>query len=387
MQTIGKIELKQLKDGKKVNVHLSSLEGFEMTVFDVKNNLTPEGDFDDGEIQITSISKAHPERKIMPGVPTGIMISNSKGNLHLHIYLDPMTTQKFFEYLYLIAYGATSPPSPKATSKSSKATPKATAKKGAKASSKAKSKTKASPKKKRPRLEDLEEEDLEEEEEEEAKVHKTPSKAKATAKAKPKSSKAKAKSKNQTPKKVVVDPASKLVVYTDGSAAPTNPGPGGWAAVLYEVQGEGETEEEVEIDTSTGSYPHCGNGKMEITAAIAGLELLPLGCEDAEFFTDAKYAADTIGRGVLGVHPKTGRKTGKPSGWIQGWKDHGWVKSSGGAPENLPEIKKLYAVLDKHIKAGSYIVIKWVKAHNGTPGNERADQLANEARKIGLRNR
>lgn len=374
MQTIGKIELKQLKDGKKVNVHISSLEGFEMTIFDVKNNLTPDGDFDDGEIQITSISKAHPERKIMPGVPTGIMISNSKGNLHLHIYLDPGTTQKFFEYLYLIAYGTTSPP---------KATPKTTSKKGAKASSKAKSKTKASPKKKRARLEDLDtevEEEDEEEADEEDEEAPPPKAAKAkTAKAKAKAtSKAKAKAK-----KVAVDPSSKLVVYTDGSAAPTNPGPGGWAAVLYEVQGE----EEVEVDTSTGSYPHCGNGKMEITAAIAGLELLPLGCEDAELFTDAKYAADTIGRGVLGVHPKTGRKTGKPSGWIQGWKDHGWVKSSGGAPENLPEIKKLYTVLDKHIKAGSCIVIKWVKAHNGTPGNERADQLANEARVKGLRNR
>ena len=99
----------------------------------------------------------------------------------------------------------------------------------------------------------------------------------------------------------------KLDLYTDGSASPTNPGPGGWGAVLY--------EDSVEFRSIKGGHSWCGNGKMEILAVANGLDLIPLGSE-ATIWIDAKYALDTVGQGLC---PPEG-----PQGWIKGWKKNSW---------------------------------------------------------------
>ena len=56
-----------------------------------------------------------------------------------------------------------------------------------------------------------------------------------------------------------------VIVYTDGGCAPTNPGPGGWAAILI----KGEHQKELK-----GGEPLSTNNRMELMAAISALEAL-----------------------------------------------------------------------------------------------------------------
>jgi len=166
-------------------------------------------------------------------------------------------------------------------------------------------------------------------------------------------------------KKKVLENGKFFSVYTDGSAAPTNPGPGGWGCVMYDAN-------EKEVSSAKGGNKWCGNGRMEITGVTEGLRLLPEGVK-ADFWIDAKYALDTVGSGPL--DPKG------PGGWIKGWKAKGWKKADGEEVKNLPEVKALWSELTRHCEAGTKIDFKWVKSHSGVKGNERADELANEGRK------
>ena len=154
----------------------------------------------------------------------------------------------------------------------------------------------------------------------------------------------------------------KYELYTDGSAVP-NPGRGGWAAVLY-----CNNKEEGNVQ---GNNPKCGNGKMELMAVAKGLSLIPFG-ETATIWIDSKYVLETIGKGLC---PPEG-----PKGWIEGWRKRSWIKKDGEAVKNLKEVKMLYEALMGHCKEGSSLTFEWVKSHSGVEGNERADQLANQAR-------
>src|SRR5258708_25905939 len=57
-------------------------------------------------------------------------------------------------------------------------------------------------------------------------------------------------------------------VYADGSCL-GNPGPGGWAAVIVKPGGVS--------DTVFGGDPATTNNRMELTAAIEGLRIIPTG--------------------------------------------------------------------------------------------------------------
>lgn len=153
-------------------------------------------------------------------------------------------------------------------------------------------------------------------------------------------------------------------LFTDGSAIP-NPGPGGWGAALY-LNGQ-------EINHTYGGAKHAGNGKMEVMGMIKGLELIPKG-QKCQVWSDSQYVVNTIGQGPLVKSPK---------GWISGWRKRVWKKANGEPPENLKEIKTLYQILIDHIEAGSKLSFAWVKAHAGTSGNERADELADMGREEG----
>ena len=56
-----------------------------------------------------------------------------------------------------------------------------------------------------------------------------------------------------------------IQVYTDG-ACKGNPGPGGWAAIVIEESGRRQPY-------FGGPVPHTTNQRMEVTAAIEGLEI------------------------------------------------------------------------------------------------------------------
>lgn len=138
-------------------------------------------------------------------------------------------------------------------------------------------------------------------------------------------------------------------VFTDG-AAEGNPGPGGWGAVLV-------VDDEV-IAQDFGSEPHTTNNRMELTAMIAGLRMIP---HDAEIdvYTDSQLVVNILTQ------------------WAAGWEARGWRKRSAGPIANLELVKEAYALARQRPKAR----IRWVPAHSGYRWNEYADALATAYRR------
>lgn len=138
-------------------------------------------------------------------------------------------------------------------------------------------------------------------------------------------------------------------VFTDG-AAEGNPGPGGWGAV-HVVDGE-------IIEEAHGSDPYTTNNKMELTALIAGLRMLPTD-STVPIYTDSQLVVNIV------------------NDWADGWKARGWVKKSAGPIANLELVKEAHAL---HLERPD-VAIQWIKAHTGYRWNEYADALATSYRR------
>lgn len=133
----------------------------------------------------------------------------------------------------------------------------------------------------------------------------------------------------------------RVEIFTDGACS-GNPGPGGWGALLRYNGVEKEL---------SGAEPETTNNRMEMTAAIRGLESLKRPCR-VDLYTDSQYLQ-------LGV-----------SQWMAGWKAKGWPARI----KNQDLWKELDALLQIHD-----VHFHWVKGHAGHPENERADVLATQA--------
>jgi ribonuclease HI len=131
--------------------------------------------------------------------------------------------------------------------------------------------------------------------------------------------------------------------YTDG-ACKGNPGPGGWGVWLC----SGAHEREL-----YGGELHTTNNRMELTAVIQALMALKRSC-DITIYTDSQY----VRKGI--------------TEWIHGWKQRGW-KTADKKPVKNVELWQRLETLEKVHR----VQWRWVKAHAGDPGNERADALAN----------
>ncbi len=132
-------------------------------------------------------------------------------------------------------------------------------------------------------------------------------------------------------------------IYTDG-ACRGNPGPGGWGVLL--IAGSRRR-------TLHGGEPETTNNRMELTAAIEALNALKRG-QGVVLHTDSKYVMDGI------------------NAWMPNWKQRGWKTAAKKPVKN----KDLWQALDE--ATGRHeIKWVWVKGHDGNPGNEEADALAN----------
>lgn len=136
-------------------------------------------------------------------------------------------------------------------------------------------------------------------------------------------------------------------IFTDGSSVP-NPGPGGWG-VAYVVDNE-------VIDERCGHDPDTTNNRMELTALIEALDVIPEGTA-ATVYSDSHLAIRTI------------------TEWAAGWEKRGWKRKSGPV-ENLDLVKKAYS----GFKARPELELQWIKAHVGYRWNEYADELASRWR-------
>lgn len=140
---------------------------------------------------------------------------------------------------------------------------------------------------------------------------------------------------------------SDIAIFTDGACS-GNPGPGGWAAIIY-VKAQGKVIEIGGGDSSTT------NNRMELTAAIRALEMAKHESGKILVHSDSKYVIDGITQ------------------WVFAWKKRGWRKADKKEVLN----RDLWEHLDglANFFKGR---LKWqyVPGHSGHPANDRCDRIA-----------
>ncbi|HQJ11033.1 MAG TPA: ribonuclease HI [Anaerolineae bacterium] len=141
-------------------------------------------------------------------------------------------------------------------------------------------------------------------------------------------------------------PLKHVTIYTDGAAS-GNPGPGGYGVIL-EFQGKRKE--------LSGGYRRTTNNRMELLAAVVGLEALKERCE-VTLYTDSAYLVNALNEG-----------------WAQRWRAHGWMRNKNEPALNPDLWERLLRLCEQH-----EVHFVWVKGHAGHPENERCDQLAQEA--------
>ena len=136
-----------------------------------------------------------------------------------------------------------------------------------------------------------------------------------------------------------------IELFSDG-ACKGNPGLGGWGVLIKNSKTLNELK---------GSQQQTTNNRMELIAVIEGLKSIKKHSH-IQITTDSMYVKNGINQ------------------WINNWKKNGWRTAAKKPVKN----KDLWQELDELVQNYS-IKWLWVKGHSGHPGNERADQLANEA--------
>lgn len=141
-----------------------------------------------------------------------------------------------------------------------------------------------------------------------------------------------------------------ILIFTDGACS-GNPGPGGYGTVVvdpfqqhvYEL-GEG--------------FSATTNNQMEMLAIIKGLETLKDYTHKINIISDSTYVI----RGI--------------TQWIFGWKKRGWKTAEGKEVSNQELWTRLDSLVQKRKSKKQIIEWKYVRGHQGVPGNERCDQIA-----------
>jgi ribonuclease HI len=142
------------------------------------------------------------------------------------------------------------------------------------------------------------------------------------------------------------DNVKQVTIYTDGAAEP-NPGPGGYGVVLK----YGTHRKEL-----AGAFELTTNNRMELMAAIVGLEALKQKCT-VTVYSDSQYLVESV-----------------RSGAVFAWRDNSWWRHTNRPTKNADLWQRLLDVYEKHD-----VSLVWVKGHSGVAENERCDQLALQA--------
>ena len=137
-----------------------------------------------------------------------------------------------------------------------------------------------------------------------------------------------------------------LTIHTDGLCR-VNPGPGGYAAIL-EYRGKEKIV--------TGGYRKTTSSRMELMAAIAGLEALTEPCR-VSLFSDSEYLVVSMSQAR-----------------VVRWRDNGWMRNEKEKAENPDLWDRLLRLCENH-----EVDFAWEQGHAGNAYNERCDKLAREA--------
>lgn len=144
------------------------------------------------------------------------------------------------------------------------------------------------------------------------------------------------------------NPQKKIIIYTDGGCEP-NPGTGGYGVVL--IYGDHRKE-------LSGGYRLTTNNRMELMAAIRGLQALKEPCA-VKLFSDSEYVVKAM-----------------TEGWVERWKSKNWRRQKNKMAANYDLWMQLDSLCQEH-----QVDFNWVKGHANITENERCDQLAMQALK------
>lgn len=139
-----------------------------------------------------------------------------------------------------------------------------------------------------------------------------------------------------------------VTIYTDGGCEP-NPGAGGYGALVV----CGNQTREI-----SGGFQLTTNNRMEIFAAIAGLEALTAPSQ-VTLVSDSRYVVDSM-----------------TLSWAKRWRANGWWRTKKERAVNADLWERLLALCERH-----RVTFEWVKGHAGHEQNERCDVLAMKALK------
>jgi ribonuclease HI len=138
--------------------------------------------------------------------------------------------------------------------------------------------------------------------------------------------------------------ADEVTIYTDGACS-GNPGPGGYGVVLISGSHRKELSEGYRLTT---------NNRMELLAAITGLEALKRNGVKVRLYTDSQYLVNAVN-----------------NGWVFEWERKRFAKKKN------PDLWIRFLEAYRRHK----VTLIWIKGHNNNPLNERCDMLAVEASK------
>ncbi len=143
-----------------------------------------------------------------------------------------------------------------------------------------------------------------------------------------------------------------VLIFTDGAARGNPDGPGGYGTILEYTDTRGTLHT---MELSQG-YKKTTNNRMELMAAIVGLEALRKPC-DVDLYSDSQYLVNAFNQ-----H------------WIDSWKAHNWMRTRKDPVKNTDLWHRLLLAMEPH-----NVTFHWVRGHDGHPQNERCDRLATAA--------
>jgi ribonuclease HI len=138
----------------------------------------------------------------------------------------------------------------------------------------------------------------------------------------------------------------KARIYCDGACS-KNPGPGGWAGIIFLP---------TEIIELSGNELETTNNRMELRAALESIRRAIIsGFTNIEIYSDSAYVVN-----------------GVDLGWLKTWKTNGWKTTRRDDIKN----KDLWEIMLKLTTKYKDIKFIKIKGHNGDKNNERVDKLA-----------
>jgi ribonuclease HI len=137
-----------------------------------------------------------------------------------------------------------------------------------------------------------------------------------------------------------------ITLFTDGGCI-RNPGPGGYGIVLT----YGSHRKEL-----SGGFRRTTNNRMEIYAAIRGLEAIKEPCR-VTVYSDSQYLVNAMQKG-----------------WAEQWRANGWRRGNRERAINPDLWERLLNLCKIH-----RVRFEWVRGHAGQTENERCDRLAGDA--------